>query len=84
MDQIRETQDRQNLKDINKQVYRDIEEFNKYEEINRQYRKEREKINDKELVNSILEKERALDAIDKKEKVNFHILPIIGKKDKRV
>lgn len=53
---------------INKQVYRDIEDFNKKEEIERKKKSEYEKIKDKELVDSIVEKEKALDNLDKLEK----------------
>jgi hypothetical protein len=50
-------------------VYRDIEEFNKKEEVERLKKTVIEKLKDKELVNSIVEKEKALDDIDKKDKV---------------
>ena len=53
----------------NIQVYKDIEEFNKKEEIDRQKKIDFEKAKDKELIDSILEKERALDEIDKAEKL---------------
>lgn len=53
---------------INKQVYRDIEDFNRKEEIERKKKLEYEKIKDKELVDSIVEKEKALDNLDKLEK----------------
>ena len=53
----------------NIQVYKDIEEFNKKEEIERQKKIDFEKAKDKELIDSILEKERALDEIDKAEKL---------------
>ena len=53
----------------NIQVYKDIEEFNKKEEIERQRKIDFEKAKDKELIDSILEKERALDEIDKAEKL---------------
>jgi hypothetical protein len=63
--------------EINKMVYRDIEEFNKHEEHERQKKLFIEKHKDKELINSIVEKEKALDEIDRKEKV-YYIY--IGKK----
>lgn len=53
---------------INKQAYRDIEDFNRKEEIERKKKSEYEKIKDKELVDSIVEKEKALDNLDKLEK----------------
>ena len=53
---------------INKQVYRDIEEFNRKEEIERNKKSDYEKVKDKELVDSIVEKEKALDNLDKLEK----------------
>ena len=53
---------------INKQVYRDIEEFNRKEEIERKKKSDYEKVKDKELVDSIVEKENALDNLDKLEK----------------
>ena len=53
----------------NIQVYKDIEEFNKKEEIERQKKIDFEKAKDKELIDNILEKERALDEIDKAEKL---------------
>ena len=63
--------------ELNKIVYRDIEEFNKHEEHERQKKLFIEKQKDKELINSIVEKEKALDEIDRKEKV---YLIYIGKK----
>ena len=53
---------------INKQVYRDIEEFNRKEEIERKKKSDYEKVKDEELVDSIVEKEKALDNLDKLEK----------------
>ena len=53
---------------MNKQVYRDIEEFNRKEEIERKKKSDYEKVKDKELVDSIVEKEKALDNLDKLEK----------------
>ena len=53
---------------INKQAYRDIEDFNRKEEIERKKKSEYEMIKDKELVDSIVEKEKALDNLDKLEK----------------
>ena len=66
-----ENEEENKLKRIqqNIQVYKDIEEFNKKEEIDRQKKIDFEKAKDKELIDSILEKERALDEIDKAEKL---------------
>jgi len=66
-----ENEEENKLKRIqqNIQVYKDIEEFNKKEEIERQRKIDFEKAKDKELIDSILEKERALDEIDKAEKL---------------
>ena len=66
-----ENEEENKLKRIqqNIQVYKDIEEFNKKEEIERQKKIDFEKAKDKELIDSILEKERALDEIDKAEKL---------------
>lgn len=52
----------------NKEVYQNIQEFNKQEEENRKYKSDLEKAKDKELINAIVNKEKALDEIDKKEK----------------
>lgn len=67
-DQLREEEEKKKMKELNKLVYCDIEEFNKKEEIERQKRAELEKVKDKELINAVVEKEKALDEIDKKEK----------------
>jgi hypothetical protein len=67
-DMVMENEEKEKMKEVNKMVYRDIEEFNKREEINRTKRYEIEKIKDKELVDAIVNKEKALDDIDKKEK----------------
>ena len=53
----------------NIQVYKDIEEFNKKEEADRARKIAFEKAADKELVDSIVAKEKALDEIDKAEKL---------------
>ena len=67
-DEESEENDKQQKLLMNKQVYRDIEEFNRKEEIERKKKSDYEKIKDKELVNSIVEKEKALDNLDKLEK----------------
>lgn len=64
----REEEEKEKMRQINKMVYKDIEDFNLREEKERQKRSVLEKIKDKELLNSIVEKEKALDEIDKKEK----------------
>ena len=67
-DELKEKENEEQRKLINKQVYLDIEKFNKKEEEERKKVIEFEKKKDKELVDSIVEKEKALDLIDKKEK----------------
>jgi hypothetical protein len=67
-DQKREEEEKEKQREVNKMVYRDIEEFNHREEREKTRRIEMEKYKDKELINSIVEKEKALDEIDKKEK----------------
>ena len=67
-DEESEENDKQQKLLINKQVYRDIEEFNRKEEIERKKKSDYEKVKDKELVDSIVEKEKALDNLDKLEK----------------
>ena len=67
-DEESEENDKQQKLLMNKQVYRDIEEFNRKEEIERKKKSDYEKIKDKELVDSIVEKEKALDNLDRLEK----------------
>ena len=67
-DELKEKENEEQRKLINKQVYLDIEKFNKKEEEERKKVIEYEKKKDKELVESMVEKEKALDLIDKKEK----------------
>ena len=67
-DELKEKENEEQRRLINKQVYLDIEKFNKKEEEERKKVIEFEKKKDKELVESIVEKEKALDLIDKKEK----------------
>jgi hypothetical protein len=67
-----EKQEKEKVLEINKLVYRDIEEFNKKEDAERQMKTFIEKQKDKELVNNIVDKERALDDIDRKEKVTYY------------
>ena len=55
-------------KDMNIQVYKDIEFFNKKEEEDRKKKLTYEKMKDKELIDSIVAKEKALDLLDKQEK----------------
>ena len=55
-------------KDMNIQVYKDIEYFNKKEEEERKKKLNYEKLKDKELIDSIVAKEQALDLLDKQEK----------------
>ena len=57
-----------NRKEMNIQVYKDIEYFNKREEEDRKKKLDIEKVKDKQLIDSIVAKEQALDLIDKQEK----------------
>ena len=67
-DELKEKENEEQRRQINKQVYLDIEKFNKKEEEERKKVLEYEKKKDKELIDSIVEREKALDLIDKKEK----------------
>ena len=67
-DELKEKENEEQRRLINKQVYLDIEKFNKKEEEERKKVIEFEKKKDKELIESIVAKEKALDLIDKKEK----------------
>ena len=67
-DEIKEKENEEQRKLINKQVYIDIEKFNQKEDEERKKKIEFEKKKDKELIESILAREKALDLIDKKEK----------------
>ncbi len=64
----REEEEKEKAAELNKIVYRDIEEFNRKEEIERAKRLQFEKLKDKELINSILEKEKVMDELDKNER----------------
>ncbi len=67
-DELKEKENEEKRKLINKQVYIDIEKFNQKEDEERKKKIEFEKMKDKELIESILAREKALDLIDKKEK----------------
>ena len=67
-DEIKEKENEEQRKLINKQVYIDIEKFNQKEDEERKKKVEFEKKKDKELIESLLAREKALDLIDKKEK----------------
>ena len=67
-DELKEKENEEQRRQINKQVYLDIEKFNKKEEEERKKVLEYEKKKDKEIIDSIVEREKALDLIDKKEK----------------
>lgn len=75
--------EKENMKEINKQVYLEMEEFNKKELIEKQKKLEEEKKKDKELIDNIIKKEKALDEIDKREKVIFFKYQL-GKKKIRI
>jgi hypothetical protein len=55
--------------ELNKQLYIDIEEFNKKELEEKKRKDLEEKNRDRELIDAILKKEKNLDDLDKKEKV---------------
>ena len=67
-DKEADEQNERDRKQMNIQVYKDIEFFNKKEEEDRKQKLNFEKMKDKELIDSIVEKEKALDLIDKQEK----------------
>jgi hypothetical protein len=67
-DAIREEEEKMRNREVNKMVYRDIEDFNRKEEIEKTKRSELEKMKDRELIENIVQKEKALDEIDRKEK----------------
>ena len=66
--ELKEKENEEQRRLLNKQVYLDIEKFNKKEEEERKRVLEFEKKKDKELIESIVAREKALDLIDKKEK----------------
>ena len=63
--------EKEKLKEVNKNVYLEIEEFNKKELNEKQKKLEDERLKDKELINGIIKRERGLDEIDKREKVKI-------------
>ena len=67
-DELKEKENEEQRRLINKQVYLDIEKFNKKKKKKEKKVLEFEKTKDKELIESIVAKEKALDLIDKKEK----------------
>ena len=67
-DKEAEDQNERNRREMNIQVYKDIEFFNKKEDEDRKQKLNFEKMKDKELIDSIVAKEKALDLIDKQEK----------------
>ena len=67
-DKEADEQNERDRKQMNIQVYKDIEFFNKKEEEDRRQKLNFEKMKDKELIDSIVAKEKALDLIDKQEK----------------
>jgi len=67
-DKEAELKNEKNRRELNVQVYKDIEEFNRKEEEERKKKLNYEKMKDKELIDSIVDKEKALDLIDKQEK----------------
>ena len=67
-DKEAEDQNERNRREMNIQVYKDIEFFNKKEDEDRKQKLNFEKMKDKELIDSIVAKEKTLDLIDKQEK----------------
>lgn len=67
-DNLREQEEKENMKRNNVIVYKDLQEFNKQEEEIKRKKIEIEKKKDKMLIDSIVNKEKALDEIDKAEK----------------
>ena len=67
-DNEREEDERINNIIRNKEVYKNIQEFNKVEEEVKKAKTDIEKQKDKDLINAIVNKEKALDEIDRKEK----------------
>ena len=67
-DKESDEQNERSRKEMNIQVYKDIEYFNKKEEADRKKKLDIEKMKDKQLIDSIVAKEKALDLIDKQEK----------------
>ena len=67
-DKESDEQNERNRKEMNIQVYKDIEYFNKKEEEDRKKKLDIEKMKDKQLIDSIVAKEQALDLLDKQEK----------------
>lgn len=65
LDEKNEEDEKEKRHQINIQVYKDIEDFNKKEEEERERKQQIEKLKDKELINAILDKEKALDQLDK-------------------
>jgi D-mannonate dehydratase len=70
---IQEKQKKQKEREEMLDQFHDIEEFNKTEMEARKAQLDQEKLNDKELVKKILDKEKALDEIDRKEKVIYFL-----------
>ena len=67
-DEQKEKESEEQRRLLNKQVYLEIDKFNKKEEEQRKKVAEFERKKDKELIESIVSREKALDLIDKKEK----------------
>lgn len=67
-DNNREQQEKIDRVIKNKEVYKNIQEFNRVEEEVRKKRSDIEKAKDRELIDAIVNKEKGLDEIDRKEK----------------
>ena len=69
MDEENELKEKIYKRELNKKVNEDIEYYNELEKQKREYKEKLEKEQDKKMINDILRKERALDEIDRLEKL---------------
>ena len=69
MDEENELKEKIYKRELNKKVNEDIEYYNELEKKKREYNEKLEKEQDKKMINDILRKERALDEIDRLEKL---------------
>ena len=69
MDEENELKEKIYKRELNKKVNEDIEYYNELEKQKREYNEKLEKEQDKKMINDILRKERALDEIDRLEKL---------------
>ena len=69
IDEENELKDKMLKRELNKKVNEDIKYYNQIEKQKREYKDKIEKEQDKKMINDILKKERALDEIDRLEKL---------------